>query len=80
MRHMTGSVYAVFDKPVHMFRGTTMAVIMRNESQHDISRGFFGGHEIETVSLGTPFMTAFLDPSIGGVATSMPMIIWRACD
>ena len=25
MRHMTGSVYAAFEKPVHMFRGTTMA-------------------------------------------------------
>ena len=25
MRHTTGSVYAVFDKPVHMYRGTTMA-------------------------------------------------------
>ena len=28
MRHMTGSVYAVFDKPVHMFRGTTMAGVI----------------------------------------------------
>ena len=25
MRHMTGSVYAAFDQPVHMYRGTTMA-------------------------------------------------------
>jgi len=25
MRHMTGSVYAVFEKPVHAYRGTTMA-------------------------------------------------------
>ena len=25
MRHTTGSVYAIFDKPVHMYRGTTMA-------------------------------------------------------
>src|ERR1700689_2557963 len=29
MRHMTGSVYAVFDKSVHMYRGTTMAGIIR---------------------------------------------------
>ena len=28
MRHMTGSVYAIFDKPVHMYRGTTMAGII----------------------------------------------------
>ena len=33
MRHMTGSVYAVFDKPVHMYRGTTMAGIMRDEAR-----------------------------------------------
>ena len=25
MRHTTGSVYAIFDKPVRMWRGTTMA-------------------------------------------------------
>ena len=33
MRHMTGSVYAVFDKPVHMYRGTTMAGIVRDEAR-----------------------------------------------
>ena len=33
MRHMTGSVYAAFDKPVHMFRGTTMAGIIQDEAE-----------------------------------------------
>ena len=28
MRHTTGSVYAIFDKPVHMYRGTVMAGII----------------------------------------------------
>ena len=32
MRHMTGSVYAAFKDPVHMYRGTTMAGIIRDES------------------------------------------------
>jgi hypothetical protein len=32
MRHMTGSVYAVFDKPVRMWRGTTMAGIIQDEA------------------------------------------------
>ena len=36
MRHMTGSVYAVFDKPVHMYRGTTMAGIVRDEARTTI--------------------------------------------
>lgn len=62
MRHMTGSVYAVFDKPVKMWRGTTMAGIITDESRHDPSRGFVGGYEMETLALGLPFMAAFLDP------------------
>jgi choline dehydrogenase-like flavoprotein len=66
MRHMTGSVYAVFDKPVRMWRGTTMAGIVQDEARHDPSRGFVGGYELETLSLGIPFMAAFLDPGAWG--------------
>ncbi|MFN3259763.1 MAG: GMC family oxidoreductase [Pikeienuella sp.] len=66
MRHMTGSVYAVFDKPVKMWRGTTMAGIVQDESRHDPSRGFVGGYELETLALGLPFMAAFLDPGAWG--------------
>jgi len=66
MRHMTGSVYATFDKPVNMHRGTTMAGIIQDESRHDPSRGFVGGYEMETLSLGLPFMAAFLDPGAWG--------------
>jgi choline dehydrogenase-like flavoprotein len=62
MRHMTGSVYAVFKQPVHMYRGTTMAGIVRDEARHDPRRGFVGGYELETLSLGVPFMAAFLNP------------------
>lgn len=66
MRHMTGSVYALFDKPVNMHRGTTMAGIISDEAKHDPSRGFVGGYEMETVSLGVPFMAAFLNPGEWG--------------
>jgi choline dehydrogenase-like flavoprotein len=66
MRHMTGSVYGVFDRPVHMYRGTTMAGIVRDEARLDTSRGFVGGYEMETLSLGLPFMAAFLDPGAWG--------------
>lgn len=62
MRHMTGSVYGMFKRPVHMYRGTTMAGIIRDEARHDTKRGFAGGYEMETLSLGIPFMAAFLDP------------------
>jgi choline dehydrogenase-like flavoprotein len=66
LRHMTGSVYGVFERPVHMYRGTTMAGIVRDEARHDTSRGFAGGYELETLSLGLPFMAAFLDPGAWG--------------
>ncbi|MEE9250968.1 MAG: GMC family oxidoreductase [Alphaproteobacteria bacterium] len=66
MRHMTGSVYAIFDKPVNMYRGTTMAGIITDESGNDPARGFVGGYEMETLSLGIPFMAAFLKPGAWG--------------
>jgi choline dehydrogenase-like flavoprotein len=66
MRHMTGSVYAMFEKPVNMYRGTTMAGIIKDESKNDPARGFVGGYEMETLSLGLPFMAAFLNPGAWG--------------
>jgi choline dehydrogenase-like flavoprotein len=60
MRHMTGSVYAVFDKSVHMYRGTTMAGIIRDEARHDPSRGFMGGYEMETLSRLPAFITTII--------------------
>ncbi len=66
MRHMTGSVYATFDRPVNFYRGTTMAGIITDESRHDTSRGFVGGYEMETLALGLPFMAAFLNPGAWG--------------
>jgi choline dehydrogenase-like flavoprotein len=66
MRHTTGSVYAAFEEPVRMWRGTTMAGIVSDEAKHDPSRGFVGGFELETLALGLPFMAAFLDPGAWG--------------
>lgn len=66
MRHTTGSVFGVFKEPVHMFRGTTMAGIVRDEAKHQPSRGFVGGYEMETISLGPSFMAAFFDPGAWG--------------
>lgn len=66
MRHMTGSVYAAFNQPVHMYRGTTMAGYIGDEGGNDPKRGFVGGYEMETLSLGLPFMAAFLNPGAWG--------------
>ncbi len=73
MRHMTGSVYAIFPEPVRMWRGTTMAGIVQDEARHDPSRGFAGGYELETLSIGLPFMAAFLDPGGWGREFSSAM-------
>ena len=62
MRHCTGSVYAAFDEPVHMYRGTTMAGIITDEAHHNPKRGFAAGYELETVSVGLPFAAAFIAP------------------
>jgi choline dehydrogenase-like flavoprotein len=66
MRHTTGAVFGIFDHPIHMYRGTTMAGVIRDESNHRPERGFAGGYEIETISVGLPFMAAFLDPGAWG--------------
>jgi len=73
MRHLTGSVYGIFDEPVHMYRGTTMAGIVQDEVEHKPSRGFVGGYEMETISLGLPFFAAFLDPGAWGSDFAMFM-------
>jgi choline dehydrogenase-like flavoprotein len=62
MRHMTGSVYAAYDRPVHMYRGTTMAGYIGDEGPNNPKRGFVGGYEMETLALGVPFFAAFLNP------------------
>jgi choline dehydrogenase-like flavoprotein len=66
MRHMTGSAYAEFDKPVRMYRGETMAGIIADEAKHDTARGFAGGYYLETLSLGVPFYASFVEPGAWG--------------
>lgn len=66
MRHTTGSVFAEFKEPVHFYRGTIMAGIISDEIHHKPDRGFVGGYEMETVSLGPSFMAAFFNPGAWG--------------
>lgn len=66
MRHMTGSVYAHFDKPVRMYRGETMAGNISDESGHNPGRGFAGGYYIQTISLGPAFLASFIEPGAWG--------------
>ncbi len=66
MRHTTASVFASFADKVEMFKGTTMAGIISDESAFDPKRGFVGGYHMETISLGLPFYTSFLKPGAWG--------------
>jgi choline dehydrogenase-like flavoprotein len=53
-RHLSGSVFAVFDKPVRMYRGTTQSTFIEDEAGHDGSRGFAGGYLMELISMNLP--------------------------
>ncbi|MEM8776024.1 MAG: GMC family oxidoreductase [Pseudomonadota bacterium] len=66
MRHLTGSMYAWFDKPVNMHRGETMAGIIKDEVTHNPDRGFVGGYYMETLALGPAFLAAFIEPGAWG--------------
>jgi choline dehydrogenase-like flavoprotein len=66
MRHLTGSVYSRFERPVRMWRGETMAGVIADESDHREDRGFVGGYYMETLSLGPAFLAAFIDPGAWG--------------
>jgi len=66
MRHLTGSSYARFEQPVHMYRGETMAGIVADEAGLRKERGFVGGYYMETLSLGPAFLAAFADPGAWG--------------
>ena len=68
MRHTTGSVYARFEQPVHMYRGETMAGLVADESRHDVDRGFAGGYYLQTIALGPAFLASFVDPGAWGPA------------
>jgi len=54
MRHVTSLVFAAFDKPVHMYRGTANGGIVMDEARLDTQRGFAGGYNLETLPQGLP--------------------------
>lgn len=51
---ITGFVWGIFDKPVHSWRGATLAGVVEDEAVHDPRRGFAGGYRIELVTLDLP--------------------------
>jgi len=66
MRHVSDTCWGVFEKPVHFYRGNTMAGIVEDEAYNDPDRGFVGGFYMETIHLGPSFMAAFMNPQEWG--------------
>jgi choline dehydrogenase-like flavoprotein len=60
MRHMSGAVWAVFEKPVRMYRGNTMAGCIKDERFHRADREFVGGYYMQTIHRGLSLMAAAL--------------------
>lgn len=53
-RHTAGFIWGVFERPIHFWRGTTLAGIVEDEIRHDPSRGFAGGYHLELAALDLP--------------------------
>ncbi len=68
MRHVVGSVFAEFDKPVNMHRGVQVAGLVCDEARHDPERGFAGGFNILAANCGLPVYAASLKPRAWGRA------------
>ena len=52
--HVQGFIWGVFDKPVHMWRGTPQGGLIEDEAIQDPKRGFVGGYHMELVALDLP--------------------------
>jgi len=66
MRHMTSTVFAIFDKPVHMYRGTAQSGIVMDEARLDTRRGFVGGYQMELLPQGLPSFAQNIVPNAWG--------------
>ena len=66
MTHTAGGVYAEFEKPVHMYKSTVVPGVVTEWQNNDPTRGHYAGYELEILHLGLPFMSAFLNPGVGG--------------
>lgn len=52
--HVAGFIWGVFDKPIHFWRGATLAGIIEDETRHEPARGFAGGYHLELAALDLP--------------------------
>lgn len=62
MNHATAAAVSIYEKPVYMYRGTSISAVVADEARFDPKRGFAGGYYLEGLSLGLPFTAAFMKP------------------
>ena len=52
--HVAGFIWGAFEKPVHFYRGTTLAGLIEDEIKNEPARGFVGGYHLELAALDLP--------------------------
>jgi choline dehydrogenase-like flavoprotein len=66
MRHVTSTVFGIFDEPVRMYRGTAQSGIVMDEARLDTKRGFVGGYQLELLPQGLPSFATNIMPGEWG--------------
>jgi choline dehydrogenase-like flavoprotein len=52
--HVGGFVWGVFEQPIYMWRGATLAGVVEDETVNDPKRGFVGGYHLELAAVELP--------------------------
>lgn len=66
MRHVMGSVWSIFDKPVFMNRGEAMTGLVCDTVAHDPARGFAAGYYLQLNAISLPAVATALEPALWG--------------
>lgn len=64
MRHTSGTVWGVFERPVRMYRGVVVAGCIQDQRYHRPDRGFVGGYYMQTDACSLSFSASSLAASI----------------
>jgi choline dehydrogenase-like flavoprotein len=66
MRHVSGTIFGIFERPIRMYRGNVMAGLIEDESHFRPERGFVGGYFFETLALAPTFLALQMQPGAWG--------------
>lgn len=63
MRHVMTMIFGLMPGEVHFYKGTQTAGVIRDEIKHDPARGFAGGYQLHTLSLGPEQIANMMNPN-----------------